>query len=186
MKEWYSRGYIPHFDAPNIIQGITFRLADSLPAHVVEQLAAEEIDDSARRARIEQYLNSGYGACYLKEPRIGRLVETALQHFDGERYQLIAWVVMPNHVHVLAEIFDGYSLPKIVHSWKSYMANEANQLLNRNGRFWFRDFFDRYIRDEPHFANAVHYIHDNPVKAGLVKRPEDWPFSSIHKFNHKP
>jgi hypothetical protein len=83
-KGWYSRGYIPHFDHPGLIQGIAFRLADSLPAHVLASLAEEvkSADDPAKRARIEAYLNAGYGACHLRDPRIAHMVENALLHFD--------------------------------------------------------------------------------------------------------
>jgi REP element-mobilizing transposase RayT len=179
-KGWHSRGYLPHFDQPGIIQGITFRLWDAMPKHVVQSLA-DELDDETdeiKRTRIESYLNAGYGACYLREPRIGRLVENALLHFDDQRYRLMAWVVMPNHVHALVEQVEGYPLDTIIHSWKSFTAVEANRILGRSGRFWFPDYFDRYIRDERHFANAVRYINENPVAAGLVNEPEDWPFSS--------
>lgn len=184
-KGWYSRGYIPHFDQAGLIQGITFRLADSLPAHVVASLAEDlkDTDDPTKRARIEAYLNAGYGACHLRDPRIARLVENALLYFDGERYRMIAWVIMPNHVHTLVETIKGYPLYSIVHSWKSYTAQEANRILGRTGRFWFREYFDRYIRDERHFVNAVRYTHNNPVKAGLVEKPEDWPFSSARHFD---
>ena len=183
-KGWHSRGYLPHFDQPGLIQAITFRLADSLPVHVVAALA-EELDEetsAARRARVEAHLNAGYGGCSLRDPRIGKLVENAFIYFDGVRYRLIAWVVMPNHVHVLVEIFEGYPLDTIIHSWKSYTANEANKMLNRKGRFWYPDYYDRFIRDERHFNNAVRYIHENPVQAGLVENPEDWPFSSARDW----
>ena len=179
-KGWRSRGYLPHFDQPGLIQAITFRLADSLPVHVVAALA-EELDEGTsaeKRARVEMYLNAGYGACYLRDPRVGQLVENAFLYFDGVRYRLIAWVVMPNHVHILIEIIEGYPMDTIVHSWKSYTANEANKILGRKGRFWYPDYYDRFIRDERHFNNAVRYIHENPVKAGLVGNPEGWLFSS--------
>lgn len=137
-KGWHSRGYIPHFDQPGLIQGVTFRLADSLPAHVVEFLAEDREDTdnstkSVKRARVEAYLNAGHGACYLRDPRIARLVENALLHFDGERYRMIAWVIMPNHVHTLIETVEGYPLGTILHSWKSYTAKEANRILRRTG-----------------------------------------------------
>lgn len=179
-RGWHSRGYVPHLDHPGLIQGITFRLADSLPAHALISLAqdSKSVNNPAKRARIEAYLNAGYGACHLRDPRIARLVEDALLYFDGEHYQMIAWVIMPNHVHVLIETVEGHQLSSIVHSWKSYTAKKANRILERTGTFWFREYFDRYIRDERHFANAVQYIRDNPVKAGLVELPEDWPFSS--------
>jgi hypothetical protein len=97
-KGWYSRGYLPHFDHPGVIQGITFRLWDALPAQVVESLAEEpESQKSAAwRSRIESYLNAGYGVCHLRDPRVGRLVEDGLLFFDGQRYRMLAWVVMPN------------------------------------------------------------------------------------------
>jgi len=184
-RGWYSRGYIPHLDQPGLVQGITFRLGDSLPAHVVASLAEDlkDADDPTKRARIEAYLNAGYGACYLRDPRIARLVEDALLYFNGERYRMVAWVIMPNHVHTLIETIEGHPLDRIVHSWKSYSAQQANRILGRTGRFWFREYFDRYIRDERHFASAVRYIHNNPVKAGLVESPEDWPFSSARHFD---
>ena len=179
-RYWHSRGYLPHFDAPGIIQGITYRLWDALPAAVVEALVAdtETTTDPAKRTRLETYLNAGYGACYLRQPQIADIVEKNWLHFDGQRYKLVAWVIMPNHVHVMIETFAGWPLEKIVHSWKSYTATEANRLLKRKGAFWFADYYDRYIRDEQHFANGVRYIHENPVKAGLVAKAEAWSFSS--------
>lgn len=123
-------------------------------------------------------MDAGYGQCYLRDPRIGQLVENALLYFDGDRYRLLAWVIMPNHVHALIETILGFPLDKIIQSWKSFTAHKANDLLGRSGQFWFPDYFDRYIRNERHFYNAVRYIHENPVKAGLVSRAVDWPFSS--------
>lgn len=179
-KGWRSRGYLPHFDAPGLVQSITFRLADSVPVALWEALEQErnQTNSLERRRQIEDLLNNGYGACYLARPEIGRLVEDALRHFDGERYRLIAWVIMPNHVHVLAEIWLGQPLDKIVHAWKSFTANEANRLLGREGRFWAREYYDRYIRNERHLAAVTHYIEQNPVKAGLVQTADAWPFSS--------
>lgn len=182
-KGWYSRGYLPHFDNPGLIQGVTLRLWDSIPAVVIQTILADTEDGAERRARLEEYLNAGHGACYLRDPRVARLVEDALLHFDGERYRLIAWVIMPNHVHVLLEVFPGFPLPEVVHSWKSYTANRANRLLNRTGSFWFREYFDRFIRDERHLANALRYVHENPVTAGLVKTAGDWEFSSARRWN---
>jgi REP element-mobilizing transposase RayT len=177
---WTSRGYLPHFDQPDLIQGITFRLADALPVHVVEAWMQDPAvkTDVERRTRIETYLNAGHGACYLRDPRIGKLVEGAFQYFDGERYRLIAWVVMPNHVHAMIEVKQGFPLRSIVQSWKSFTAHKANDILDRKGTFWYADYFDRFIRDERHYSNAVAYIHNNPVKAGLVDDPKRWPFSS--------
>jgi putative transposase len=184
-KEWHSRGYLPHFDQPGLVQAVTYRLWDALPAHVVEQLAAESntLSDAKKRARLEEYLNAGYGDCYLQQARIAQIVEGNWFHFDGKRYILIAWVIMPNHVHVCFEQLPGFPLDRIIHSWKSYTATEANKILKRDGKFWFHDYFDRYVRDERHFANVVRYIHENPVKAGLVEKATDWRFSSARIWN---
>ena len=85
---------------------------------------------------------------------------------------------MPNHVHLLCTPVTGHSLEEIMHSLKSYTANEANKILGREGRFWQKEYFDRYIRNARHFAKVVAYIENNPVKARLCKKAEDWPFSS--------
>jgi REP element-mobilizing transposase RayT len=103
-----------------------------------------------------------------------------LLHFDGERYRLIAWCLMPNHVHVVIEIVDGYSLTDIVRSWKSFSARRANSELGRTGRFWHPDYFDRYMRDERHFAQTVEYVELNPVKAGLASAADEWLWSSAY------
>jgi REP element-mobilizing transposase RayT len=130
------------------------------------------------RKRIEKYEDSGKGACYLRDERIARLVEDALKRFNGERYRLIAWCIMPNHVHVLIKMMDA-PLPDIVKEWKSYTAHAANKILGRSGTFWMPDYFDRYIRDEEHFRTTVDYIFQNPVQAGLVDAPEKWAWSGF-------
>lgn len=85
---------------------------------------------------------------------------------------------MPNHVHVLVEIDPEYQLSAIVHSWKSFTAKGAIKLLGQSAHFWQPDYFDRFIRDDTHYANAVSYIQQSPVKAKLVGRAEDWPYGS--------
>ncbi|HEV2425529.1 MAG TPA: transposase [Terriglobia bacterium] len=109
---------------------------------------------------------------------MARLVENALFFFDAARYHLHAWVVMPNHVHVLFTPEVGYTLSVILHSWKSFTASQANRLLGRYGRFWQEEYFDRYIRNQKHYLIVIDYIESNPVTAGLSGRKEDWPFSS--------
>ena len=127
---------------------------------------------------MDKYLDEGHGTRPLADARVAGLIQNALLHFDGERYQLHAWVVMPNHVHVLLSPIEGHSLTEITHSWKSFTANQANKLLGRTGEFWQRESFDRFIRNEEHFAAEVDYIERNPVAAGLCRTPEDWVFSS--------
>ena len=177
-KGWASRGYLPHFDAGKLVQAITFRLADSLPKTIYDDITATAANDADIRRRIEAMIDGGRGACVLRNPRIAAIVQDALWHFDGEHYRLIAWAIMPNHVHVLMEQIEGHLLADVVHAWKSFSAKEANKLLRRTGKFWAADYFDRYIRDQSHFDAAVNYIHENPVKAGLVARADVWRWSS--------
>ena len=183
-RGWHSRGYLPHFDGGEIAQTITFRLADSLPKSVLNQwelelahLEQKKLDTEWRR-RIEDYLDRGTGFAWMRNPRIAKLIQDALLYFDGVRYKLPAWVVMPNHVHALLIPQAENTLTDVVHSWKSFTSNQANQLLGREGRFWQEDYFDRYIRHAQHYIDAIDYIENNPVKAGLCARREDWSFSS--------
>src|SRR5689334_7458310 len=120
-KGWHSRGYLPHFDSPETVQFVTFRLADSLPARVASMLHPE-----ADVHLFDRELDSGFGACWLRRPEIASLVEDALFYFDDARYQLIAWCPMPNHVHVVIELANGHSLTDILRSWKSFTARKAN------------------------------------------------------------
>ena len=181
---WHSRGYLPHFDGGEIPQFITFRLADSMPQQLLDRWRHElnneqniEVD-AALRKRIELYLDQGYGECHLRDPRVANLVQNSLLFFDGERYRLTAWVIMPNHAHMLMTPCPGYDLSSVLHSIKSYTANEANKLLGRHGQFWQPESFDRWIRASAHFARVISYIENNPVKARLCAKPQDWVFSS--------
>jgi putative DNA methylase len=189
---WYSRGYLPHCDEAGLVQAITFRLADSLPATVLQrwewELAALSEADrkTERHRRIEDWLDAGHGACWLRDSRIARLVEDVLLCFDGERYRLLAWVVMPNHVHLLVETVEGWPLEKLMFSWKNWTAKEANKRLHRRGAFWQREFHDRYIRDGRHFAAAMQYLEQNPVKAGLCGTVEEWQWGSARRRREIP
>ncbi|HKK19106.1 MAG TPA: transposase [Opitutales bacterium] len=190
---WHSRGYLPHFDRIGNLQSITFRLADSLPQSklselkaMIEALADQADSEKIKREQIEAWLDAGLGCCALKHPQVAENMEAALLHFDADRYRLIAWCVMPNHVHVLIE--PKIELSKIVQSWKSYTgrwAKEKNAELELGvpeGRpFWMREYWDRYIRNERHLGNVIEYIHMNPVKAKLCSKPEQWPYSSAHR-----
>ncbi len=176
-KGWFERGYLPHFDSGAVVQTVTFRLADSLPRRVFDQLLSHA-DEGERNRLLHRFLDEGRGDCLLRTPDNAKIVADALTYFDDSRYKLLAWVVMPNHVHAMVEQIEGFRLDRIVHSWKSFTAREINRRLGRDGRVWARDYFDRFIRDERHYRNALYYIENNPVKAGLVRLAEDWAFSS--------
>ena len=174
---WRSRGYLPHFAGPGVQQVVSWHLADSLPADVAARLAASA-DEAEIRKRYEAYLDAGHGACCLRDPWCAAVVQDALLHFDAERYRLLAWVVMPNHVHVLVEPLRGHSLAAIMQSWKRHTALLINRRLGRTGALWRREYWDRYIRDARHYAAAVAYVENNPVQAGLVETAMAWPWSS--------
>lgn len=107
-------------------------------------------------------------------------------YFAGKRYELIAFVVMPNHIHILIKIFPNQSLSEIIHSWKSYSSNRIKEIsgtldLKVPDKIWQKEYWDRFIRDENHFNKAIDYIHANPVKAGLVNTVTAWKWSSAYK-----
>ncbi|MBI4570090.1 MAG: transposase, partial [Planctomycetes bacterium] len=204
---WHARGYLPHLKAEGGTYFVTFRLTDTLPKAVLESYRSER-EAIVKRAeaagrkltrqederlaalyseRIESYLDAGHGECWLKEPRIGGMVAETLRHFDGERYDLHAWVVMPNHVHAVVTPREGHTLSAILHSWKSFTAHETHRVaqasrlqlqLPKGGAFWQRESYDHLVRDEADFQRVCEYTVQNPVKAGLCQNPEDWPCSS--------
>lgn len=180
---WYSRGYLPHYDDGLKIQAITYRLADALPSAVVAKLEEQALNDEKRREAIEAYLDAGHGRCVLREPRCAEAVIENWRRFEGIRYRLHAWIVMPNHVHVLIEPLGNVTVGTIVQAWKSYTAKVILALCEpetfKGRHVWQADYWDRFMRNERHYTATVEYIHQNPVKAGLVVRAEDWGWSSM-------
>jgi len=189
-RPWFP--HLPHFHRDGLFQSVTFRLGDAVPASVVEAWKAElagrfrEGAESRRsvelHALIERYADAGAGACWLSEPRIGLAVAEALHESEGVTHELYAWCVMPNHVHALVHPASGVSLAEIVRTWKSKSSRAANFLLGREGPFWMRGYFDRYIRGPRHLERTCRYIEANPVIAGLASRPDEWFLSSAGAF----
>ena len=193
---------LPHWTRPGAAYAVTFRLADSLPPQVLhawrqeregilqgatEQgrplTAHEERElDQLYATRIEAFLDSGQGACHLAKREIAALIQETLQHFDGQRYDLIAWCIMPNHVHVIVRPFEGHDLPGILHSWKSFTAKQANKLLGETGAFWQDEYYDHLIRDEKDFNHHLSYLLQNPEKAGL----DAWPWVGSRSQEWQP
>ncbi len=147
-RGWHSRGYLPHFDSPEVIQHVTFRLADSLPGAVVGRLLAEidgldpELRDVETHRRLEGLADAGHGACWLRREECARIVQDALLHFDGERYHLMAWVVMPNHVHALFQTLPGWATGTVVvrgrHSRAMRLGGSWGRRVNRCRRYGVR------------------------------------------------
>jgi REP element-mobilizing transposase RayT len=188
---FHSRGYLPHLKVEGATYFVTFRLADSLPREVLERLESWRADQLRRReagervaidaefsAQLDEYLDAGSGACWLRDARVASLVADALRHFVGERYRLHAWVVMSNHVHALVQPLAGFALEEILHSWKSFTAHRAKKLFGRDGEFWQPESYDHWVRDETEFARFKRYIEENPVKARLCAQAGDWRWSS--------
>lgn len=190
---WHERGYLPHCDYPGLTQFVTFRLADSMPKSKRgewEHLLRIE-DAREKRSKLEQYLDRGIGKCALARTDLAKAAEETLLFFHNKKYELIAWCVMPNHVHVLLEVWNT-PLSRLVQSWKRSVAFAARlerrittrqfgQLAETPSRnsalqmaLWEREYWDTFMRDSDQELKAIHYIENNPVKARLCCSPNVW------------
>lgn len=187
-----TRGYLPHLETLQGTYLVTFRLFDSLPTRLLmqwqEELQLKKKQHKNDRevlsqyeydyySKIEDYLDTNAGNCWLKQPAIATLVGNALGYFDRQRYVLHCWTIMPNHVHVLFTLSPSVKLSTILHSWKSFTAHQANKMLSRTGNFWQREYFDRLIRSGRQFEFSLRYVLNNPVKAGLCQEVGQWHWS---------
>lgn len=175
---------LPHWQQEGATYFVTFRLADSLPEKWFRELQRErdllftreasnltakrksEISEFFRE-KVESELDLGRGSCLLREEPVATIVEGALKKFAGERYQLGAWVIMPNHVHLLVKPLGESALSDILHSWKSFTSHAVNKHLSRSGKLWQEESFDHLVRDEASFIKFEDYVLNNPHKAGL-------------------
>jgi REP-associated tyrosine transposase len=206
MQEKFRRRHLPHWDLPGATYFVTACLVDSIPAQGLLNIRNLERQLSANRSgnvsvdennavwkqlfvEREKWLDHNPAVTYLRRPELAAVVAGALKHFDSERYHLIAWVVMPSHFHWLFRPLDEWAttLPPdrsprevIMHSVKSFTAHRCNELLQRTGPFWQQESFDHCVRDEQELERIFDYIEQNPVKAGLCERPEEWAFSSAY------
>jgi 1-hydroxy-2-methyl-2-(E)-butenyl 4-diphosphate synthase len=171
--------YLPHWRIPGATYSVTFRIKDSLPASVLKEyereksLLLEQLDRGKQlreeiraltETLIEPALHAAEGPRPLADPAIAAMVESALKHFDGDRYDLLAWSVMPNHVHVLLTPREGHDLEKIIQSWKTHSATQANRMLGKSGTFWQEEYYDHIVRDGEDLKHQVKYILANPEK----------------------
>lgn len=187
-----SRGYLPHLVVPEGTYFITDRLIDSLPRALFvrwkQDLEAlrrihSKCDPQVKRAerqlqsKIEKHLDLSMGNCWLKEPRIAQLVIDAWKFFNGKRYCLHAWTVMPNHIHLLLTLNQSFSLSTILGSVKGFTSREANKIPGRSGKFWQREYFDKIIKTQRQFEFVIRYILKNPIKAGFCEEFYQWPWN---------
>ena len=200
----FYRRHLPHLQPPGATLFIAFRLAGSIPAEVLQQLRAEadrveailarisDPKERTERAYLEQRRLFGKwdtaldtaqsGPFWLRDSRVAGLVAESMHHRDGWVYDLVAYCIMPNHVHVVYTPLpkeDGtyHAMSAIMHSLKLYTASESNLLLGREGQFWQHENYDHVVRDEAELRRIIWYVLNNPVKAGLVECWEDWKWS---------
>ena len=172
-----SSGHLPHW-SQRCATFVTFRLADSLPAGKLTAFAAEREEwigqhpepwdekteaeyEELFPARFQAWLDAGCGSCILADASCRRIVEETLRHFDGVRYSLYAYVVMPNHVHVLFMPAEGFAGAEIVQAWKSYSAKALNRARNASGVVWQKESYDHLVRSVEEFNHIRSYIRNN-------------------------
>ncbi len=182
---------LPHWRQPGCTYLVTFRLGDSLPrAKLLEWQAAREkwmrdrgIEDEATwqaqpaeehtrfhehfHTRIQDWLDAGFGACTLRQPEAAGIVANALTHFDGDRYVLDEFVVMPNHVHAIVTPSPEHDLAALLHSWMGFTTRRINEAIGRSGSLWQAESDERIIRDEGELERWREYVRLNPEKANL-------------------
>jgi putative transposase len=173
---YYERN-LPHWHPEGASIFLTGRLFGSLPASC--RPVAPPSAGHAFRAMDRELDRAALGPQWLKDPRIAVVVVEALRFAEQQLglYQLHAYVVMPNHVHVL--LCPQSPLARITKSLKGFTARSANQILGRTGSpFWQYESYDHWVRDDREHRRILAYIERNPVMAGLASKVEDWPWSS--------
>ena len=180
MPTGFWRKNLPHLQQTGKIHMVNFRLADSMPQSLVVQYKHLKEDfikkhpypwDNATydeyrsiiSTPVEKYIDSGYGSCVLKFQEIRQYLIDSLDFYDMERYAMLAYVIMPNHVHMLVTPFGGYDLYATLSSIKSYSATKINRYLGRKGALWQEESFDTVIRSHPHYLKCLEYIKANPL-----------------------
>ena len=193
-----NRGRLPHWEKEAGLYFLTFHLADSLPKEVLRKITerheilAEAKRIGARllpeqksqlaeysRKRIEEYVDRGHGSAVLADPRIAGAMTAALRYWEGKRYRLLAWCVMPNHVHVVIRLISGHELGAIVKGWKHHGSKAVNHARGQSGKLWQREYYDHLIRDRQELNRAIQYVMENPAKAGLKNWPWVWSADQV-------
>ena len=187
-----TNGHLPHWDQAGATYFITWRTADSIPKDTWERWRwqrsrwlrehginpeapdwkkhVEALPDEQHRAfrrfskALETELDSCHGSCPFRNPDCAAIIASALKCFDGNRYLLGDFVVMPNHVHLLVGGIPRNQMLLQVESWKRWTSNQINKLLGRRGRFWQDESFDHLVRSEAAFLRLKRYIAGNPAK----------------------
>jgi putative DNA methylase len=174
----FFRRRLPHVYDPERSVFLTWRLHDSLPPH--RAFPAGALNSGQAFAAMDRLLDEARdGPFYLRQPAIADMIVEAIQYNASVpgHYALHAFVVMPNHVHLLAT--PAVALPKLTKSLKGITAKRANAMLALTGSpFWQDESYDRLVRDEREFERIRNYIEGNPVRAGLVRDASEYRWSS--------
>ena len=215
VSGFHFRGILPHLKKDGGTYFVTFRQAGTLPKDLLLRFKQER-DIILRQAmaakrpltrheqeelfrwysdRVDKYLDAGHGVCHLREPGLAGLVAGAITFFEGQRYELRAWVVMLNHAHVILWPMPGHTLSDILHSWKSFTSHEINKRLSQKVvPFWQNESYEHLIRDDDDLHRCCQYTLMNPVNARLCARAgplavEQRPRSAAVpgcEFQHRP
>jgi putative transposase len=181
-KGWHSRGYLPHFDADGVVQHVVLNTKAALPPKFLNSLS--DLDFLEKFEKIEAALDCAASGNIFEDGECAAAVEREVIFFDGDRYDLLAWCIMPNHLHVVLCCLGGAPLGQIVRSWKVHSTIAINRLLGTQGPIFAKDYFDRFMRDGSQTETAIAYAENNPVAAGLCRHPPEWRYSSAwHKSN---
>jgi REP element-mobilizing transposase RayT len=164
---------LPHWTADQGTYFVTFRLADALSKDLALRIATRK----RRSLLIQRFLDRGDGRCWLRDPQVAAMVDRSIRYFDGQRYRLHAWTIMPNHVHVVFRTLGAFTLSRVTHGWKSYTSLEANRILGRGGKFWQTESYDALLHDQHDLDRVIAYVVANPVKAGLT----GWPWTTVRR-----
>jgi len=217
-KIYYHR-HLPHYQPEYSTFHVVFWLAGSLPSYVIEELKQEQEQlkykanevrnmhiqrrqsSQLRKLYFERFDalldNASNGPTWLKEPEVAMIVKEAIDYRDGNVFNIMAYCIMPNHVHMLFEPLlcnvsglteptnekkgrdsvSTYKVTKIMESLKKYTALRANRILQRSGHFWQHESYDHVIQDGDELENTLWYILFNPVKAGLIDDWTKWKWS---------
>jgi REP element-mobilizing transposase RayT len=170
---------------------MTTRLEDSIPRSLMTRLEREtkraiaplglngdeyeDRYDRALRRKVEKTLDRGLGSCPFRRNEVASALDQILQNRDGVDYELISRTIMPNHLHVVFQLFEK-PLSDVVEAWKSVSAREINRLIGKKGKLWQDDYYDTLMRDEAHLKNAIDYTMKNPAKSGLM----NWPWATVY------
>ncbi|MEZ5337300.1 MAG: transposase [bacterium] len=183
---FYKHRNLPHLDLAGAIQFITFVLADAAPANQQPRRRVEgNRDGDVLFLKLDAQLDRSAGECLLGDPAFSREVVDVICDSEDLGFLPLAWVVMPNHVHMVIVQSAGCQLGRIVGRIKARSATRINRLRGVEGKLWQSGYFDRMIRSMEHLWNTIEYVHENPVQAGLAKQAVDWEWSTARTIDLK-